>query len=288
MDPIKDIDSQETEVNENEQNQSQETNTEENSGGEEQTGSGQTDEKVAKKDEEKLVPLAALKESRYHNRQLKAELKKMQEQYEKSVQQQQEFYKRFEPQPPEFEKDPGGHLLTKQQQLEKRLSEMQAHQAEQQKAGKQQAEHQEFMQRYRLAATEYSAERPDFKEAYQHLIKARVAELEAAGYPEERIAAMVQNDELSIVRDSFEDDINPASRLYALAVARGYKAGKVAEETKKLEVLQKGISSGKTLSKGGASNKGLTMETLANMSDEEFAKQDPEIVNRILRGQTVQ
>ncbi len=286
----------ETETTEETENEQTSTETEsEHDGGQDQEVDGEEEgasqakvkKEAPKEDPEKVVPLAALKEARYQLKQQRNEAKQLKEQYEKAESRLQEFLKKFETQQiPEFDKDPGGHLLTKQQQLERQIAEIQGKHSETQKAELERREQDAFLSRYRMAASEYAAEKPDFKEAYQFLIEARSSELRAAGFSEEKIIQRMHADEMAIVSDSFEEDINPASRLYAMASARGYKANKVNEEKQKLETLQKGLKSGKTLSNSGGSSKGLTLDTLANMTDDEFAQVDQKEVERILRGRS--
>lgn len=154
----------------------------------------------------------------------------------------------------------------------------------------QQHQMQQFTNAYASRAQEFAKETPDFKDAYKFVVDSRVRELQAIGYDATTAAQMAQNDELNIAGKAFQDGKNPAQVLYTLAEARGYKKADpaaaaapngsgapppdpMARLESKLDTIAKGQAAGKSLGgSGGAPGESLTLESLAGMSDTEFAE----------------
>jgi len=134
----------------------------------------------------------------------------------------------------------------------------------------QQAQVNQFKSAYANAAQEFSQQTPDFGDAYRHLVDGRMNELQSVGYSPQEAAMIAQNDEAAFVAKAFQDGINPAERVYQFAVARGYTK---AEPKPDLETVEKGVKQSKSVSSmKGSPTQNLTLESLADMSDEDFAK----------------
>lgn len=135
----------------------------------------------------------------------------------------------------------------------------------------------QFMRSYHAAAADFSARQPDFVQAYNHLLKSRFEELTDAGYSKDQALHLRTMEEQGIVFKAFEDGVNPAERLYAVAKRRGYTAASEkpaekpavdpAEKLKNIEAGQKATPS----MGGGAMKPKMTLQSIAQMSDEEFA-----------------
>lgn len=134
---------------------------------------------------------------------------------------------------------------------------------------------------------------PDFMDAYTHLVKGRLAELEIQGVrdPAKR-KAIVESEETHIVATAMQNNQSPAQVIYGIAKARGYVAKPATPATpttpaanaaspatpptttpaaEKLRQIQNGQNAAATLSNvGGQAAPSLTMETLARMNEEEF------------------
>jgi hypothetical protein len=65
-----------------------------------------------------------------------------------------------------------------------------------------------------------------------------------------------------------QDRVNPAQMIYELSKHRGYKPASSEED--KLDTIERGQKQ-KALGSNGAAPKKLTLEALAQMSDEDFA-----------------
>lgn len=132
-------------------------------------------------------------------------------------------------------------------------------------------------------------ERPDFVAAYQHARQARVSELVALGYAPAEALGITFDNELEIIRNAYANGTNPAQVIYDYARRRGYRGGEqrdmrsgaaassthsaMPSEAEKVALAARGQAASKSLSTaGGGSTGSLTLETLAGMSDEEFAE----------------
>lgn len=154
----------------------------------------------------------------------------------------------------------------------------------------------------------YAAERPDFMDAYQHARQARVEELTALGYGPDEALAITFDNEREVINSAFAAGRNPAQVIYDFAVGRGYQppslnsflaagagqgpvlrpAGGAVPmtEAQKIALAARGQAAAKSLSAtGGGSTGALTLEALADMSDEEFAEATKgDRWQRLLRG----
>jgi hypothetical protein len=171
------------------------------------------------------------------------------------------------------EVDPIGALnqaLQKVKALETQLNQSTTQQSERESA-------RAMMSAYQNDAVRFVNEKPEFKDAYSHLIQGRHRELEAMGMAssEER-NAFIANEERQLVAQAFQSRRSPSQMLYNLAVARGFAAKPAApqqpDHTQRIEQIAKGQrQAGISLSAaGGASGEGLTTAALADMSEEEF------------------
>lgn len=147
------------------------------------------------------------------------------------------------------------------------------HQVERQRH--EQAQLSDMISRYSTAAKEFEAETPDFKDAYQHVVKSRIEELQAMGYPPQQAVQIAHANEAEMVAMALNQGANPAERIYALAKVRGYTAKPAKQATptpaEKLETVQKGQQAARSLSNApGSASKPGSLEALLEMSDEEF------------------
>jgi hypothetical protein len=133
---------------------------------------------------------------------------------------------------------------------------------------------------YQNDAARFVQEKPEFKDAYVHLMTGRHRELEAMGMTDvaER-NRFIANEERQLVASAFQSRRSPAQMLYSLAVARGFShtppapAPAQPNHAAKIEAIAKGQrAAGISLSAaGGSAGEGLTAAALADMSEEEFS-----------------
>ena len=143
----------------------------------------------------------------------------------------------------------------------------------------------------------FARETPDFGPAYNHLITVRAQNLATQGYSEAEIKKIIHNEEKSLVQSAMAKGKRPASVIYdmakqwgwrssapaaqvdpaAAAAANGAQAAQAAPAAKaepsvvdEIERIQRGQAAGKSLSDAGGAPNDLTVEALANMSENEF------------------
>lgn len=155
---------------------------------------------------------------------------------------------------------------------------------------------------YQADAARFAGEKTDFGKAYTHMITQRHAALAMLGYNDatER-ATIITGEERDLVERAFKAGKRPAEFIYNYAATMGYvppaptptppapaaaapaaaapapapaaaPTAPVQSEAEKLLNHQRAQAATQTLSgTGGASGEGLTAESLAAMSDEQFA-----------------
>jgi hypothetical protein len=93
------------------------------------------------------------------------------------------------------------------------------------------------------AENDFSGDHPDYHDAASFYRRARVEELQEAGYSGAFLQRKLADDLFGVVRMAIEANLDPAERVYSLAKRRGFKAGgKLADA--KLEALRRGTESG--------------------------------------------
>lgn len=144
---------------------------------------------------------------------------------------------------------------------------------------KSQQEYESFLKEYQKSAREFSAQTPDFEDAYRFLLERRAAEYRTLGYPDSKIDAYLAQEEMSVAQHALNTGKNPADLIYSLAKIRGY-TGKTSQTTAvrpddRLKTLEKGVQSSKSLNGAGESVRQFnSLEEVATVSDDpnEFLK----------------
>lgn len=238
-------------------------------------------QKETEQKQDKTVPYAALHEERMKRQELArdvAEFKQKNQRMEQRFQQLVESFQNPQPKPPSFDEDPLEALRYETQQLKQYATHHQQTEQQRQEQQKYQQFEQQFKSQYEKSAHEFIKEQPDFAKAYEFYNKDFYETLLEAGYEADQAKALMHQDEMAIAAKAFQDGVNPAERIYKIALRRGYKhqqAQAPAEKKQSIEQLEKGLQASKTLSnRGGNAESEITLETIANMDDEEFAKFD--------------
>jgi len=233
-----------------------------------------------------FVPKEALDEVRVQAREARDKAARMEQTFQELQRRiaQQAQPQPKEPQFPDINTDPAGHILAKQQYLESELAKIRGQASEREQAAQQEARTNEMLQRYASHVSQYTKQAPDFNEAYAYLAQAREKELELAGYsdPVDRTNRL-QYEEGLLVGRAMMTGQDPAHMLYELAKFRGYAKSapepKPAANDNKLATIAKGQKAAKSLGNGsGAANANevMTLEALTALADEdpdEFDKQ---------------
>lgn len=134
--------------------------------------------------------------------------------------------------------------------------------------------------------SEFKATVPDYDDAVGHIRQARVDELKAYGWDDQRIVAQIAQDANSVYDSAKRLGMNPAQLLYQLAQQRGYKPRpKVDEAAAQVEALATAQKQTQGLGSGGSRQAGrLTVSQIAEMSEAEVAKLSPDEIARAFGG----
>lgn len=190
-----------------------------------------------------------------------------------------------EVQVPDKDEDPMGYYAHQFENLERTVKQQQEHQRRIEEEQKRAQQMNQFVSAYQQQAAEFAQEQADFSDAYRFLENSRITEYTAAGYTPQEASRMLQEDEVALASRAWQDGVNPAERLYQMAVARGYSPNAVPEpapQASKLESVEKGLKNAKSLS--NAKSKSVTAKLDASMidqmSDDEFDKYFSQMKNQ--------
>lgn len=220
-------------------------------------------------DEPRTVPLPLYLQTRDEAKEAKRLAAELQAKWEKM----EAKFNTPEPALPDPEADPVAALKALTGEFQRLKGETAEQARQRQQAEQQQAMQREFLVRYQAAAAEFAQAKPDFMAAYSHLRADRAAELAAMGFAGPQAQHILEQEEFGIAAQAFQQGRNPAEVMYALAARRGYKAAEAKPEPKApdLATIAKGQQAAGTLSgSGSAAPPDLTLESVANMSTDEF------------------
>lgn len=219
----------------------------------------------------KVVPLEALHEERRARQELAKQNQQLAQQQAVLAQRLEEL--RNPPQRiPEFNEDPGSHLLHQVHNLRQQQEQIAQQNYRYEQERQQQVAIAELSQKVIQASQEFSKTTPDFEKAIEFVRNQRAQELMAYGASEAEAMQQAHND---VARDALiqaSKGSDPAKTFYAIAKARGYNPVQVQLPAEKLEAERKGVAASRTLGSGGVQAGKLTLESLAAMSDEDFSK----------------
>ncbi len=224
---------------------------------------------------EKFVPHGALHEERMRRKELQEQLNAQAERTKKMEETFQKIQERInQEQQVRYEDDPLEHLRQQNQELQQRLQHYDSRFSQQDQQAELYRQQQEFVSKYQQSAQVYAQQQTDFNDAYRFLMSSRQSELQAVGYEPNIAAQIMAQEEAMIVGKAFDDGVNPAERMYALAKTRGYAkaAPEQTPEEVKMQTLEKGLEASRSLSSGNATKGEMTLETLADLDDDEFDK----------------
>lgn len=221
----------------------------------------------------KLVPLAALHEERRARQQLQQERERLLEERARIEERFKVLQEMAQKQPekpiPAFDEDPAGHLAANLTQNAEQLRALQEQIAQQQQAQQAQQAEQQLRAAAASAAREFMGETPDYPDAYKYVREAKTREWSAMGHTPDQIQQFFAHAERQISLQAFQRGDNPARALYNVAVALGYRAG--VKQSDNLDAVSKGAKV-KSLASGGKPSSGMSLESLASMSDDDFAR----------------
>jgi len=143
-----------------------------------------------------------------------------------------------------------------------------------------QAQEQQIMARVNQDVMQFKAATPDYDQAFQHAVKVRREELAFYGNSPEQIDQQIEVDVRAIVTQAYTQGKNPGELFYSYAKMRGYSPAQAARDpvpaqaaaqVNALAEAQRQTQSMATAG-GPSSDGGVTIETLAKMSEAQLAK----------------
>ncbi len=135
---------------------------------------------------------------------------------------------------------------------------------------------------YRADAQRFTAEKPEFTEAYRYLMESRDKELASFGIadPQAR-AAQILEEEKALAQHALRSGRSPAAAVFEMAAIRGFQTkaadpaaplqNAIAKTSAEIDRLARGAQASRSLSAaGGSAAQELSTEAVANMSEQEF------------------
>lgn len=243
---------------------------------------------------QKTVPLAALHEERQRIKELRHELNQTKEQTRIGNERlnqlvqvlQQREQQQNQPQIPDRDLDPVAHFAAVQQLQQREIDQQRQFIARQQQAAEQNAQYERLRGFVTQQEQAFTAEKPDYIDAVNHLKSADVRALMALGHDQQTASNMVQNHFTQLAADLANKGDNLPERIYALAQAKGYTR-RAPEGQAKIQTAQRGMAASRSLGSGAGSTNNMTLEALAAMPADDFAaalKGDPRLFQRLMGG----
>jgi hypothetical protein len=227
------------------------------------------------------VPVGALTAQRQKTSAAEQRAEQLQRQFDEMNGQMRTLMQMYQPQQPgaeqqqdispDPEEDPIGAIAWTKRQMEK-ISQAQEQQTANQTRTVQEQKLAEICTRN---TNEFLKETPDYIDAYKHLMQSRISELRLQGLDDDTIGSTIRGEEQALAVSSLQQNINPASRVYDLAKARGYTGKAQANPTAAPKFdpeIEEKKKSASLNTRGNPPKGAVTDKELANMSGADFDK----------------
>ena len=215
---------------------------------------------------------AALNEERNRRKEIRRQQESQQAMIQKMEERFAQLQERFGPKEevPPFDDNPAEHLRYQQSKLQEQINEQKTEAEKRKEYEKYQSHIAGLQTRVASHETAFSKQNADYYDAVDYLRERRDKDYQAMGItdPAER-AQLVQNDALFIAQNALQREQDPASVFYTLARNYGFSS-KPSSAEEKIENARKGQQASKTLGSQAGKKGGLSLQTVATMSDEEF------------------
>ena len=155
-----------------------------------------------------------------------------------------------------------------------------AEKAENDRRAQEQAQEAQIMARVNQDVMQFKATVPDYDPAFQHAVKVRREELAFYGNSPEQIDQQIEVDVRAIVTQAYTQGKNPGELFYSYAKMRGYSPAQAARDpvpaqaAAQINALAEAQRQTQSMATAGgpSSDGGVTIETLAKMSEAQLAK----------------
>ncbi len=249
---------------------------------------------VAPKPASRSVPLGELLAERKRAQEAMAEVRQLREMTERGNARLEQLVQTLQPrQPPEpvpdLNTDPVGFFQRQNADLARQVQELAQFKQQFESQGQRATQEQQFYQAYHAQAAEFQqTAAPDLGDAMKHLAASLRQDYQAVGLSPAEAQEQIDAQERFIVAKVMREGRNPVEAMYALAKARGYAGAKPAQngQARMMQAMQAGQAAARTTAGPARGDRfaGLTVESLANMSEAEFSRVPADLVDRLLRG----
>jgi hypothetical protein len=180
------------------------------------------------------------------------------------------------------EKQPVEYLANEQKRTQELLAELNKRSEQQEQL--MQAERAAMQFRNHVIAEEekFAKDQPDYLKAIDYAKKFKASEYRALGYGDEEVAAALQQDIIGIATRALQLGESPAKLAWQYALAVGFKPSVSPE--KKLNMMEAGQKATKPSSGGSQDTATLSLDVLASMSNEDFAKLSESDFRKVMGG----
>lgn len=240
----------------------------------------------------KRVPLAELMEERRQRQAATEELRHLREMTDRGNARLEQLMQTLQPRAPaepapDLNTDPVGYFQRQTAELARQVQELAQFKQRIEQTGQRSTQEQQFYQAYHAQAAEFQQQAPDLGDAMKHLASSLRADYQAVGLTPAEAQEQIDAQERFIVAKAMREGRNPVEAMYALAKARGYSGAQPAQNGQaRMQAMQAGQAAARTTAGPARGDRfaGLTVETLASMSEAEFRRVPTELVDRLLRG----
>jgi hypothetical protein len=220
-----------------------------------------------------MVPQGALHQERERRKETERQFQELQRQFA-------EIQAKLNPPPEIVVPDPVLQPEAFKQFQIDQIKQRAAEKADADRRATEQAQEQQIMARVNQDVMQFKAATPDYDQAFQHAVKVRREELAFYGNSPEQIDQQIETDVRAIVQQAYTQGKNPGELFYGYAKMRGYSPAQAARDpvpaqaaaqVNALAEAQRQTQSMATAG-GPSSDGGVTIETLAKMSEAQLAK----------------
>lgn len=243
----------------------------------------------------KMVPLSELMQERERRRAIEADLQRTRDEFVRGNARLEQLMEtvgkiaqppRQAEQAPDINTDPVGFFKWQAERQEREIAELRAFKQQQEQTGQQRAAEDQFITAYRADAAAFRAKSPDFDPAYEHFMQTVYDMATDAGATPQQARQEVLAQEQRLVRTALQNGRSPAEAVYGAAKRWGFQPPATAQNgAARMEAIQRGQSAAKTTANGGGGGgkwDNITVERLAQMAPEEFARVPVSIVDRVM------
>jgi hypothetical protein len=255
------------------ENLAQEHETQEVEGSEQQQ-----EEQQQQQQQPKVVPLAALHEERQKRKEQQERIRMMEERFTQlqnivaqrlTPQQQQQQ----QPEIPDVAVDPVGHFKARAEMLEREINGLRQPIQEMRQQTEQERQVAALRNHVTAQEAQFVQAKPDYYDALSHMQALSVQGIKALGYSDQQAVALASQEYLKMAYRIASQGENVAEHVYQMALANGYQGKQQqASGQDQLQSVKKIAGAAKSLGSGGGVSQKLSLQALAEMPADDFAK----------------